>query len=327
MTVAQNSTDRSAMSGCMQDENATVDKEDIREKNNDGGGEEPFFYTPLSLDLVSAFAGDRPLTEHEKELVDTMQKDRGGKFYSDLLYAVTHRFFSPSVAEDLWNRILRHKYEMSSIMKRNIRIAVASLDYLSNLTSELPSPTVSDERFIADLIRLSAHDGLTGLFNHSSCFQRTDVELKRYTRYKTPVSFLMMDIDNFKEINDRFGHQVGDSVLMALGIIIKEEAREPDICCRYGGDEFAVIMPLTDAREAGILAERLKERIAQSQFDGKMLTVSIGVASSGENVLTSRELALRADAALYEAKSKGKNCIVIDGEPEVMTRQGKETAL
>jgi diguanylate cyclase (GGDEF)-like protein len=313
--VLQDNTDQSATLGPAQPENASADKKVIPEKNIEGGGEEPLFYTPLSLDLVSAFAGDRPLTDHEKELVDSMQKDRDGKFYSDLLYAVTHRFFSPSVAEDLWNRILRHKYEMSSIMKRNIRIAVASLDYLSNLTSELPSPTVSDERFIADLIHLSVHDGLTGLFNHSSCFQRADVELKRYVRYKTPVSFLMMDIDNFKEINDRFGHQAGDSVLLALGTIIREEAREPDICCRYGGDEFTVIMPLTDADEAVILAERLKARITQSKFDGKMLTVSIGVASCGENIRTSVELVQKADNALYEAKRKGKDRIVVAREP------------
>jgi diguanylate cyclase (GGDEF)-like protein len=299
----------------MQPENASVNKEVIPEKNIESAGEEQFFYSPMSLDLVSAFAGDRPLTEHEKELIDSMQKDREGKFYSDLLYAVTHRFFSPSVAEDLWNRILRHKYEMSSIMNRNIRIAVASLDYLSNLTSELASPTVSDERFITDLVHLSVHDGLTGLFNHSSCFQRVDVELKRYVRYKTPFSLLMMDIDNFKEINDQFGHHVGDNVLLALGTILKEEAREPDICCRYGGDEFVVIMPLTDAHEAGILAERLKARISRSQFDGKMLTVSIGVASCGENVHTSVDLAQEMDKALYDAKRRGKNCIVVAAEP------------
>ncbi|HUI93476.1 MAG TPA: GGDEF domain-containing protein [Chitinivibrionales bacterium] len=297
-------------------ENAPVDKETSRERNDEEGVETLPFYTPLSLDLVSALAGDRPLTDPEKAVVEEMRKKREEKFFSDLLYAVTHRFFSPSVAEDLWNKILRHKYEMSSIMKRNIRIAVASLDYLSNLTTELPSPTVSDEGYISNLVYLSVHDGLTGLFNHSSCFQKMDAELKRFTRYHTPASLLMIDIDNFKEINDRLGHQAGDNVLVSLGKIIREEVREPDICCRYGGDEFSVVMPLTNSDEAGILAERLRERIAHSQFDGSSLTVSIGVASYGDDTRTSQKLLQKADTALYEAKRGGKNRVVVSAQEQ-----------
>lgn len=292
------------------EENAT------RETGNDISLEELLFYTPLSLDLVSALAGDRPLSGSETETINTMKQDRGEKFYSDLLYAITHRFFSPSVAEGMWNSILRHKYEMSSIMKRNIRIAVASLDYLSNMTTEIPSATVSDEAYIADLVRLSVHDGLTGLFNHSSCFRKIDAELKRYVRYNTVVSLMMIDIDNFKEINDTFGHQTGDDVLASLGRIIREEAREADICCRYGGEEFAVIMPLTDASNAGALAERLRVRVAQSLFDGRSVTVSIGVASCGEKIRTPQELVKKADSALYGAKRSGKNRVEVDKQAE-----------
>ena len=274
--------------------------------------DELLFYTPLSLDLVSALAGDRPLSESENATLESVQKTRGEKYYSDLLYTITHRFFSPPAAREMWNNVLRHKYEMSSILKRNIRIAVASLDYLSNLTAELQSPTLTDEAFIADLVRLSVHDGLTGLFNHSCCFQKLDVELQRFIRYNTTVSLMMIDIDNFKNINDTFGHQTGDDVLGEFGRIVREEARESDICCRYGGEEFTVIMPLTDAASAAVLAERLRARIAQSVFDGKTITVSIGVAASGENVRTSQELVRRADAALYEAKNGGRNRIGID---------------
>ncbi len=293
-----------------------METEATRDRRDDTSLEELLFYTPLSLDLVSALAGDRPLSGPETDTINTMKKDRGEKFYSDLLYAITHRFFSPSAAEDLWNRILRHKYEMSSIMKRNIRIAVASLDYLSNLTTEIPSATVSDEAYIADLVRLSVHDGLTGLFNHSSCFRKIDAELKRYVRYNTVVSLMMIDIDNFKEINDTFGHQTGDDVLASLGRIIREEAREADICCRYGGEEFAVIMPLTDANSAGALAERLRVRVAQSSFDGRSVTVSIGVASCGEKIRTPQELVKKADSALYDAKRSGKNRVEVDKQVE-----------
>jgi diguanylate cyclase (GGDEF)-like protein len=296
--------------------NEPMEENATRETGNDISLEELLFYTPLSLDLVSALAGDRPLSGSETETINTMKQDRGEKFYSDLLYAITHRFFSPSVAEGMWNSILRHKYEMSSIMKRNIRIAVASLDYLSNMTTEIPSATVSDEAYIADLVRLSVHDGLTGLFNHSSCFRKIDAELKRYVRYNTVVSLMMIDIDNFKEINDTFGHQTGDDVLASLGRIIREEAREADICCRYGGEEFAVIMPLTDASNAGALAERLRVRVAQSLFDGRSVTVSIGVASCGEKIRTPQELVKKADSALYGAKRSGKNRVEVDKQAE-----------
>jgi diguanylate cyclase (GGDEF)-like protein len=274
--------------------------------------EELLYYSPLSLDLVSALAGDRPLAETEYEILDKIKNEQGNKFFSDLLYTITHRFFLPEVAEDLWNKILRHKYEMSDIMKRNIRIAVASLDYLSNLTMELHSATLSDESYIADLISLTMHDGLTGLFNHSSCFRMIDTELIRFTRYNTDVSLAMIDVDNFKKINDTLGHQTGDNVLTTMATIIKEEARESDICCRYGGDEFVVIMPMTKAVDAGALAERLRERIAQTVFDGKKVTVSIGVASCGETGITAQEFIQRADVALYLVKRNGKNRVKVN---------------
>jgi diguanylate cyclase (GGDEF)-like protein len=274
--------------------------------------DEMLFYNPLSLDLVSALAGDRELLESEKVTLETMKKGRGAKFYSDLLFAITHRFFSPFAAQVMWEKILCHKYDMSVVMNRNIRIAVASLDYLSNLTAELHSATLTDESYIADLIRLSVHDGLTGLLNHSCCFQKIDAELKRFVRYKTDVSLMMIDIDNFKAVNDTYGHLIGDNVLAALGVIIREEAREADFCCRYGGEEFAVIMPLTDANSAGTLAERLRARIAQTLFDGRTITVSIGVASCSEDIRTPQALVEKADAALYDAKKAGKNLVVVD---------------
>jgi diguanylate cyclase (GGDEF)-like protein len=291
--------------------NESAVKEHSSEKGDGNPPEELLYYSPLSLDLVSALAGDRPLSEPEKETLDKIKNERGNKFFSDLLYTITHRFFSPAMAEDLWNKILRHKYEMSSIMKRNIRIAVASLDYLSNLTDELHSATLSDEEYIADLVRLSVHDGLTGLFNHSSCFRMIETELKRFARYNTDVSLAMIDVDNFKEINDTLGHQTGDNVLTAMAKIIKEEARESDICCRYGGDEFVVVMPMTKAVDAGALAERLRERIAQTMFDGRMLTVSIGVASCGKTVITAQEFIQTADAALYLVKRNGRNRVQV----------------
>ncbi|MFH0920221.1 MAG: GGDEF domain-containing protein [Fibrobacterota bacterium] len=265
----------------------------------------------IHLDLVSAFAGDRPLSESEETLLAELKISHGQCFYSDLLYSVTHQSFPPEDAEEVWNKILRHKYSMSVLMKRNIRITVASLDYLSNLTSELEGATVIGEEQITDIVQLTLHDGLTGLFNHAYCFQTIGVELARYTRYKTLVSLMMIDIDDFKELNDRDGHQEGDRILALIGSIIKTTARELDVCCRYGGEEFALILPSTDATEAGVLAERLRTEIA-SRLQGVLpVTVSIGVASCGKEIRTPQTFVKKADDALYQAKRNGKNQVVV----------------
>jgi diguanylate cyclase (GGDEF)-like protein len=264
----------------------------------------------LSLDLVSAFAGDRQLSKAEEVFFDDMKKNRGDKFYCDLLYAISHQYFQPEVASDLWDHVLQHKYEMSLAMKRNIRIVVASLDYLCSLTNGLHATTLIGEKHMAEIVRVSLRDGLTGLYNHAYFFQAIETELKRYSRYGTIISLMMIDIDNFKDVNDRYGHQEGDKVLAIIGPIIKHETRDCDICCRYGGEEFAVILPLTNTSETVSLAERLRVKIKQSMPCDRKITVSIGITSCGENRNTPYSFIKRADDALYEAKSSGKNRVI-----------------
>jgi diguanylate cyclase (GGDEF)-like protein len=265
----------------------------------------------LTLDLVSALAGDRQLTEAEKTHIDDFRKSRGDRFFADILFAITHQYFPPTVAENLWNQLLKHKYEMSFIMKRNIRIAVAALDYLSNLTGELQSPTLIDETQMTAIVQLTLRDGLTRLFNHTTCFQRIEMELSRFERYETVVSIMMIDIDDFKEVNDRYGHIEGDRILTVLAGVLKTETRDTDICCRYGGEEFVVIMPSTDLREAGILAERLRSKVEKGMHGGRGVTISIGVASCDTTTHTSKSLVEKADVALYRAKQKGKNRVEV----------------
>jgi diguanylate cyclase (GGDEF)-like protein len=266
----------------------------------------------LSLDLVSGFAGDRQLTMVEKDFFDNMKNKRGHRFYGDLLYAISHQHFPPEVAHDLWKNILQHKHKMSEAMKRDIRIVVATLDYLCNLTKDLHSTTLIGEKHMADIVRMSLRDGLAGLYNHAYCHQAIDTELKRYSRYGTITSLMMIDIDDFKDVNDRYGHQDGDKVLAMVGAIIETETRDIDICCRYGGEEFVVLLPLTDIGETALLAERLRAKIEQSIPCGRKITISIGVSSCGENNNAPKSLIKRADDALYEAKTAGKNRVVVN---------------
>ena len=270
----------------------------------------------LSLDLVSAFAGDRPLTEAEKNHLGEIKKIRNARFFSDLLYAITHQYFPSEAAEDLWIEIVRHKYELSTALGRNVKIAVAALDYLSNITANMGSATLVCEANIEELVGLSLRDGLTGLFNHTYFYQQLDFEVKRYARYGALVSLALIDIDDFKSINDTYGHREGDRILAAMGRTFLRTARDSDICCRYGGEEFAVILPLTDADEAGAIVNRLKTELAEHLPDGLIVTVSIGVASYGKDTGTYRDLVERADEALYQAKGSGKNRAVVVADRE-----------
>jgi diguanylate cyclase (GGDEF)-like protein len=273
----------------------------------------------LSLNLVSAFSGDRPLTEVEKNRLGDLKKSRGPRFFCDLLYSITHEYFPPEISEDLWTEVLRHKDSLSTVLGRNVRIAVAALDYLSNITKGMLSATLVGEAHIKEIVGLSLRDGLTGLFNHTYFYQQIDFEVRRYVRYGALVSLVLIDIDDFKEVNDTYGHPEGDKILAAMGRTIMRGARDSDICCRYGGEEFAVILPLTDVHEADIIADRLKTELPERLPDRRTVTVSIGVTCCGRRTETYQDLVEKADDALYEAKRSGKNRVVVVADGQVGT--------
>jgi diguanylate cyclase (GGDEF)-like protein len=272
--------------------------------------------TALSLDLVSALAGDRPLTEVEKNRLADLKKSRGLTFFSDLLYAVTHQYFAPEVAKELWAEVMRHKYELSKALGRNAGIAVATLDYFSNITDYMRSATLIGEAHMGEIVGLSLRDGLTGLFNHTYFYQQIDLEVRRSMRYGTHTSLVLIDIDNFKAVNDTYGHREGDKILAAMGGTLLHLARDSDICCRYGGEEFAIILPLTDIHKAGAIANRMRRRLVERLPEGRTVTVSIGVASCEKMTLTYQDLVEKADAALYHAKRSGKNRVELATEGE-----------
>jgi two-component system cell cycle response regulator len=274
----------------------------------------------LSLNLVSALAGDRTLTIAEKNRLTDLKKIRGLRFFSDLLYSITHQYFSPEVAEELWSEILRHKYGLSKALGRNAKIAVATLDYFSNITDIMGTATLVGEAHIEEIIGLSLRDGLTGLFNHTYFYQQIDLEVRRSVRYGSHISLVLIDIDDFKAVNDTYGHREGDKILATMGKTLLHLARDSDICCRYGGEEFAVILSLTDIHEAGALADRMRMALVEHLSDGRTVTVSIGVAARGKKTQTYQDLVETADTALYQAKRSGKNWVeVVVGEESETT--------
>jgi diguanylate cyclase (GGDEF)-like protein len=266
----------------------------------------------MTVDLVSAFAGDREMTEADHELIRSYKRSRGDVFFSDLLYAICHRYFAPEGSETLWRKILSHKHLISMRLGRNVGITVATLDYLSNITSELRMPTLISEAYVSEISGLALRDGMTGLFNHSTFYELLELELKNYRRYGIGVSLVLLDVDDFKSVNDRMGHQEGDRILVELAKTLTEEARDTDICCRLGGDEFAIILgPTYDPQQACKIAERIRARAATIVCDGQQMALSAGVAVCDRRTTSPSVFIESADEALRMAKIDGKNQVIL----------------
>ncbi len=161
------------------------------------------------------------------------------------------------------------------------------------------------------LTELALRDALTGLYNRG-CFDfKLAEEIARAHRYEHALSILMIDIDHFKQVNDRYGHQIGDEVLAEVARIVRSSLRNTDVVCRYGGEEIVVILPETAAADAVRVAENCRGRIeaGTASSPGPAVTVSIGAASLVEGD-TPESLVAAADGALYAAKEGGRNRVV-----------------
>jgi diguanylate cyclase (GGDEF)-like protein/PAS domain S-box-containing protein len=159
------------------------------------------------------------------------------------------------------------------------------------------------------LQQLSVTDPLTGLGNRRFFDERLSAELSTARRYLKPLSMLMIDIDNFKQRNDTFGHLDGDYVLRELGALMRRIARRSDIAVRYGGEEFAILLPNTSEISALEFASRLQEQLSYMPWDHQPVTASIGIASTEQGIFRGEYLVQSSDSALYAAKHAGKNCI------------------
>ncbi|MDD4183214.1 MAG: GGDEF domain-containing protein [Candidatus Omnitrophica bacterium] len=159
--------------------------------------------------------------------------------------------------------------------------------------------------------QLSIYDGLTETYNRRYFVMRFMEEFKRAQNFSLKLSFIMIDVDNFKKINDTYGHLVGDAVLKEIAKIIKQNIREIDSLARFGGEEFSLVLPETDKMAAIVVAERIRSKISQQiikAFDETLsVTISAGISCFPQNTLYSDVLMETADKALYQAKMSGRN--------------------
>jgi diguanylate cyclase (GGDEF)-like protein len=161
----------------------------------------------------------------------------------------------------------------------------------------------------------SVTDGLTGLYNRRFTFARLDEELSRAKRHNLSIACVVIDLDHFKKVNDEYGHLAGDTALRNVSEMLLRHARKEDLPCRYGGEEFLLVLPQTHTAGAVTLTERIRESLEKEAIrtdEGLVhITLSAGIAAFPENgAATPDDLLRLADAALYEAKEKGRNRVV-----------------
>ncbi|OGW91662.1 MAG: hypothetical protein A3D28_06020 [Omnitrophica bacterium RIFCSPHIGHO2_02_FULL_63_14] len=189
---------------------------------------------------------------------------------------------------------------------------------------EMPTLSILTGRFLSEIQRvrlyeriqaLAITDGLTGVYVRRHLLERFQTELDRARRHGFKLSFLMIDIDRFKDFNDRYGHLVGDVVLRQVAATIKRSVREFDLVGRYGGEEFGVLLIETDESSAFLVADRIRRHVAQREFkaydEDLRVTISIGVASYSDRIHSADLLVDAADSALYQAKRQGRNKVCL----------------
>lgn len=191
---------------------------------------------------------------------------------------------------------------------------------LAEIMSQEAAKAISNSLAYIKIKELAITDGLTGLYNYRYFHERLSEALARSKRFPENVSLILVDVDKFKQLNDTYGHQVGDMVLKSLAQAISEELRRIDILARYGGDEFAIILPHTSENGAKRVAEKIRQRTEGMllRFKGQEIrvTLTMGISTYAENSSTSTEDSLieKADRALYEAKRLGRNRVIHYGD-------------
>jgi two-component system cell cycle response regulator len=258
-------------------------------------------------------------------LLDMILPDLDGLEVLRILKARAEDQFIPvillSVKADLDSRVAGLRIGADDFLAKpfadaEIQARAAAMLRIKSLQDQLHSTK-------AQLEKLSVTDGLTGLYNHRHFEERLREEFRRGHRYSDPVALIMLDLDHFKSINDRYGHPFGDRVLRGTAELISTSIRDPDICARYGGEEFALILPKAHLQGAITVAERIHREMGQKTYSvegdpgqGKAaevrVTVSQGIAFFPSKDVTSPETLVKfADEALYRAKRDGRNAICL----------------
>ena len=221
------------------------------------------------------------------------------------------------LSERLWNQQRAREMQIAAV-----NASLAALN--ANLEVMVQTRTHELEARNRELSELAVRDSLTGLYNHSTTIELLEQLLHQSQRYEFPIATVMLDIDNFKQLNDNFGHQLGDHVLEEVSRTLAESVRGADVVGRYGGEEFLIVMPHADALAAREYGERVLALIREIRVDDKHISASIGVSvfhPRGHRG-SAQEVIRRADEALYRSKREGRDRLTVDSLSLVVARDG-----
>lgn len=193
---------------------------------------------------------------------------------------------------------------------RSGSFSVSDIQSLESV-ADICATAIQNAHYVERVKHLAYLDGLTGIFNRRYFELRIQEELERARRFESGMAVIMVDIDQFKRLNDEFGHLLGDEVLRQVSSIFSQQLRKIDVVCRYGGEEFAILLSQTSQQHALGVAEKLRRMVDSWQFPGvpRSVTISAGVATCPDHGTTREELVRAADAGLYAAKQSGRNCV------------------
>ena len=259
------------------------------------------------------FRLDSALDEHFIRQINNLAENRGPAVYRACFELLAGVNLPEEDAERHWLQFHEHRVKLIEKLARDVDIATAMCDYLRMNSEYLSHPRIIETLRYETVFHNTVHDRLTGLFNRHYYDESFAQQIAQARRYNDNLSLLFLDIDNFKEINDNYGHGAGDEVLKKLSALLTGHKRDSDIAARYGGEEFLLLMTRTDLESAIIVGERLRKKIEQEpvSYRGNKIyfTVSGGIASCPLHATTADELLRMADNALYQAKGAGKNKI------------------
>ncbi len=265
--------------------------------------------------LLALLAEDAHNTQRLLARLDAITRESGIGAHAALLLILTQLAFEEAEARRHWEAILAHGHQLARNLGREPGIRVAVLDYFMNINRRLVQPTLIELQMRESGFPEQDIDRTTGLATDRRFRSVLQNELRRARRYEQKASLVLVDVDHFAEINERFDPLVGDRLLRELAILLNNNIRDIDLAARPGEDEMAMLLPETGRNGALLVAERFRREV-EAYFSGResgertvCMTISAGVACYPDDATTPETLLERAAQALYQAKASGRNAI------------------
>lgn len=267
--------------------------------------------------LLEMLSEDHPDADRWMSRLREMRSRSEISAFSGIVKLLVNLVVSEKEAERLLGNIFKHRSVMARSLDRDPGLRVAAIDYLSNIEPRLTNPKIVEMALFEKTLQSALTDPLTGLSNRRNFHTSLEREVARSGRHGLVFSVLLLDLDGFKQVNDEYGHMLGDVALKKVARIFRHAMRDVDMASRLGGDEFAVILSETGRLGSFVVADRLRTRVAEGFLRRRTggadirLTLSGGIAMFPEDGRGASRLLERADESLYEAKRQGKNRIVL----------------